>query len=165
MKLIKLWNADVKKAYDLYMSFEENENGFMNSAYGMTFEEFCEYADTCKQSSMGIGLKEGYVPDTKYILEDNDDYVGIFNFRHYLNEFLKNGAGHIGYGISKNYRQIGYATKGLALMIDIARKEIPEDEIYMSVHKSNAASLKAQLKNGAYIHHEDENEYYTRIKK
>lgn len=42
---------------------------------------------------------------------------------------------------------------------------IPEDEIYMAVHKENVGSLKAQLANGAYIHHEDENEYYTRIKK
>lgn len=42
---------------------------------------------------------------------------------------------------------------------------LTEDEIYLSVHKENIASLKAQLKNGAYIHHEDEKEYYTRIKK
>ena len=42
---------------------------------------------------------------------------------------------------------------------------IREDEIYMSVHKDNPASLKVQMKNGAYIHHEDEQEIYTRIKR
>jgi hypothetical protein len=42
---------------------------------------------------------------------------------------------------------------------------IKEDEIYMSVHKDNPASLRVQIKNGAYVHHEDEKEFYTRIKK
>lgn len=59
----------------------------------------------------------------------------------------------------------GGCAKGLALTIEKAKAIIPEDEIYLSVHKENIASLKAQLKNGAYIHHEDEKEYYTRIKK
>jgi hypothetical protein len=33
----------------------------------------------------------------------------------------------------------------------------------MSVNKDNPASLKVQIKNGAYIHHENETEYFTRI--
>ena len=58
----------------------------------------------------------------------------------------------------------GYATEGLKMMISIAKDIIEEDEIYMSVRKENRASLKVQLNNGAYIHHEDDKEYYTRIK-
>ena len=50
------------------------------------------------------------------------------------------------------------------MMISIAKDIIEEDEIYMSVRKENRASLKVQLNNGAYIHHEDDKEYYTRIK-
>ncbi len=50
-------------------------------------------------------------------------------------------------------------------MDSIEATNIPEDEIYMSVHKDNPASLKVQLKNGAYIHHENDKEYYTRIKR
>ena len=42
---------------------------------------------------------------------------------------------------------------------------IPEDEIYLSVSKKNPASLRVQMKNGAYIHHEDEKEFYTRIRR
>ena len=38
-----------------------------------------------------------------------------------------------------------------------------EDELYLSVNKSNPASLRVQLHNGAYIHHEDDEHYYTRI--
>lgn len=88
----------------------------------------------------------------------------MFKFRHYLNEALVNGAGHIGYGIKKECRGKGYATEGLRLALEKAREIVPEDEIYLSVHKDNPASLKVQLKNGAYIHHEDEEEFFTRIK-
>ncbi len=34
----------------------------------------------------------------------------------------------------------------------------------MSVDKNNYASLHIQIKNGAYIHHETEEELFTRIK-
>ena len=90
--------------------------------------------------------------------------MGWFRLRQSLNDGLKNGAGHIGYGIKSEYRKRGYATEGLKMMISIAKDIIEEDEIYMSVRKENRASLKVQLNNGAYIHHEDDKEYYTRIK-
>lgn len=85
--------------------------------------------------------------------------------RHCLNEALKNGAGHIGYGIKKDCRGKGYATEGLKLVLEKAREIVKEDEIYMSVSKNNPASLRVQIKNGAYIHHEDKKEFYTRIRK
>ena len=53
--------------------------------------------------------------------------------------------------------------KGLALLLAIAKDVIREDEVYMASHKDNPASLHVQLANGAYIHHEDEEEVYTRI--
>lgn len=166
MKLIKLWDADLNKAYELQNSFEANENGFTNSAVGYSLEEFKEYVMKKEGYSKGIGLLDGYVPETTFILVNEDNqYVGIFNLRHYLTETLANGAGHIGYGIKKEYRNNGYASMGLKMMIEIASKTIVEDEIYLSVHKDNPASLHVQMKNGAYIHHEDDNEYYTRIKK
>ena len=78
---------------------------------------------------------------------------------------VANGAGHIGYGIKKEFRGKGYAAEGLKLTIEKAWTIIREDGVYMSVRKDNPASLKVQIKNGAYIHHEDEQEFYTRIKK
>lgn len=115
-------------------------------------------------NSKGIDLPEGHVPGTEYFLWDDNEIVGLFRIRHELNGFLREGAGHIGYGIKKECRGKGYATKGLALIIEKAKEIIKEDEIYMSVHKDNPASLQVQLKNGAYIHHEDDKKYYTRIK-
>ena len=164
MRLIKIWDTDKDRAFILCKSFPENENGFENPVFNIQREDFDEYLIKRKNSSMGIGLKEGYVEDTVYILEDdNNEYVGIFNLRHRLNENLKNGAGHIGYGIASKYRNKGYATKGLALTLIEAKKSGIE-EAYLSTNKTNKESLKVQLNNGAYIHHEDDKHYYTRIK-
>lgn len=166
MRLIPLWEVDQKKAYDLQMSFPEDENGFTNPAFGKTVEKFAQYVEDKHAHSQGLCLPEGFVPDTVYVLEnDEGDYVGIINLRHFLNDALRNGAGHIGYGIRQENRGRGYATAGLALALEEARKIVPEDEIYLSVHKDNPASLRVQLKNGARIHHEDEEEYFTRIPK
>ena len=91
--------------------------------------------------------------------------MGEYRIRHYLTDALKVGAGHIGYGIKKEYRGKGYATKGLRLTLDLARKIVPEDEIYLRVLKSNIPSFKAICRNGAYIAHEDELHYLMRVKK
>lgn len=162
MKLIKIWDADITKAYALQMSFPKDENGFLNSAYGLNKEEFTHYCGKCKRQSEGLDLPEGYVPCTVYLLEDQGNYVGIFNYRPILNAKLRAGAGHIGYGIRKEYRGRGYAQAGLNLLKEKAKAEgIPE--LYLSCQKNNGRSLKVQLRCGAYIHHEDEEEYYTRI--
>lgn len=67
--------------------------------------------------------------------------------RHKLNETLRNGAGHIGYGISPNYRKKGYATQGLALVLQEAKK-IGIDEALLSVNKKILAVLKHNKKMG-----------------
>ena len=101
----------------------------------------------------------------RFFLWDDEKIVGLFRVRHYLTPALANGGGHIGYGIKKEFRGKGYASEGLRLTIEKAWHIIKEDEIYMSVHRDNMASLRVQIKNGAYIHHQDEKEFYTRIKR
>lgn len=157
---------DTAKEYDFITNLPENENGFENHDHGCSKEDFeNKVLPGYINYSKGINLKEGHVPQTMLFLWEDDTIVGLFKLRHGLNEGLANGAGHIGYGIKKEYRGKGYAKEGLRLTLEKARKVVKEDEIYMSVHKNNPASLRVQLKNGAYIHHEDEEEFYTRIKK
>lgn len=155
---------DIEKEYKFISNIPENENGFTNPAYGCSREEFeNNILPSYINYSKGIGLREGHVPCTEFFLWDGDKIVGLFRIRHYLTEALANGAGHIGYGVEKEFRGKGYGSEGLRLTVEKAWGIIKEDEIYMSVRKDNTASLKVQLKNGAYIHHEDETEFYTRI--
>lgn len=157
---------DIEQEYDFIANTPENENGFTNPAFGCSrvfFETVIlpGYINSAK----GIGLPEGWVPETEFFLWEDNRIVGLFRIRHYLTESLANGAGHIGYGIRKEFRGKGYATKGLKLAVEKAWEIIQENEIYMSVNKKNEASLRVQIKNGAMIHHEDDEEYYTRIRK
>lgn len=167
LKLKELNFIDVKEEYVAITSIPKMENGFENKYFNVTFEEFKNVViPKLINNSNGIDLEEGYVPDTYYFLWDDDKIVGLFKIRHYLNDFLKKGPGHIGYCILKEYRKQGYATEGLKLAIKEAKKIIPENEIYMSVNKDNLASLKVQEKCGAVVVSEtaDSTEFLTRIK-
>lgn len=155
---------DAEKEYEYITALPAEESGFTNSHCGVGKEEFmCKVLPELIGFSEGVGLPEGYVPETNFFLWKDEEIVGLFRIRHYLNDFLRAGAGHIGYGIKKEYRGKGFAAEGLRLTIEKAKEIISEHEIYMSVNKDNPASLRVQQKNGAYIHHEDEKEYFTRI--
>ena len=113
-------------------------------------------------------LKEdNHVPATTYFALDKERniIVGAICIRHYLTEALRNGAGHIGYSIAKEYRGKRYGTEGLKLTIQIAKGIIHEDEIYLRVNKDNIASQKVMQNNGVYQVGEDDEHYFMRIAK
>ena len=155
---------DSKKEYELAQKIPAQENGYENKAHGVSFEVFVKtIIPMWINSDKGIGLN-GLVPETRYFLWVDDTPVGIFKLRHYLNDWLRDHAGHVGYGVAQEYRGHGYASEGLRLIIEEARKlPIDTNELYLSVLKNNLASLKVQQKNGAKSVREDDTHYYTRI--
>lgn len=141
-----------------------SENGFGNDGHGLSYDEFVDgFIPHCERYAKGIDLKPGHVRQCCYILFEDETAVGLFKLRPALNDALRHGAGHIGYGIRQSCRGRGLGKAGLALLLDIAAPLFDADEAYLSVNKTNPASLHVMLANGAYIHHEDENKYYTRI--
>ena len=159
---------DARKEWELVRKMPERENGFGNEFCNVSYEEFVDKVlPRWHDYEQGKNLDEGNVPDTHYFLWVDDTPVGIFKLRHYLSENLRKGAGHIGYGIASEYRGHGYATEGLKLILEEARKlPIDTDEAYLLVLKDNPASLKVMEKNGGYIAGEDESgkNYLVRIK-
>ena len=166
VELRKMNLQDIKEQWEYVTALPKDENGLTNPYEGITFEE---YETTVLPELMmhenPVGMPEWFVPETYYYLWDKQVLVGEYRIRHYLTEALKVGAGHIGYSIKKEYRGKGYGTKGLAMVLDIAREIVPEDEIYLRVLKSNIRSFKAINSNGAYIADEDETHYLMRVKK
>ena len=156
---------NIEKEWEFQRSIPADDNSFINEYSGISRVDFDSALDTMIAQSEGRELPEGYVPQTVYYLWDGDTIVGTFHFRHYLCDSLAEGAGHIGYYIAPEYRGNGYGTKGLKLLLDEIRSAVKEDEFYLRVNRDNPASLKVMLNNGGYIHHEDENKYYVRIKK
>ena len=166
IELRKMNSEDIREQWEYITQLPADENGLTNRYEGISFEE---YRDTVFPELMmhenPVNMPDWFVPETYYYLWDGKTLVGEYRIRHYLTEALKTGAGHIGYSIKKNLRGRGYGTKGLALALELARKIVPEEEIYLRVLKTNIPSFKAICKNGAYIADEDDMHYLLRIKK
>ena len=95
------------------------ENGFTNEAYGIPFECFVEEEIPRRlRCAQGRDLLPGRVPETYFFLWDGDTLVALFKVRHFLNDALRKGSGHMGYGVRRTCRGRGYATRGLALAIE-----------------------------------------------
>ena len=166
LELRKMNYKDVVEQWKYVSALPANENGLTNPYEGVSFEEYRNVVlPKLMMHEHPVDMPDWFVAETFYYLWDDDTLVGEFRIRHYLTDALKNGAGHIGYSIQKDYRGKGYGTRGLALTLDLARCIVPEDEIYLRVLKSNIASHKVMLRNGAYQAGEDEDHYLMRIKK
>ena len=166
LKLIPANFDDLEKEWLFVKEMPEDENGLTNQWAGISREDFEKTAlPDMIRFSKGIDLPDWMVPETFYFLWKDDEIVGQFRIRHYLNDALREGAGHIGYGLGRTFRGKGYGTEGLRLTLEEARKIIPEDEIYLRVNKDNPASLNVMLKNGGRIVGENEEKYFVRIKK
>lgn len=153
MIYLKLANLDDTKAeFAALQKIPAKENGLRNEYGDMTEADFIKSGLPKILANMkGEGLPEGHVPCSLYFLWDDDKIVGLFHFRHHLCDGLKRHGGHIGYAIIKEYRNRGYATEGLKLLLDEIRDKVPENEIWLDARKDNLASQKVMLKNGAYV--------------
>lgn len=157
---------DLEEEWLFVQAMPEDENGLTNRWHAISREEFEKTAlpDMIRYAK-GIGLPDWMVPETFYFLWKDEKIIGQFRIRHYLNDSLREGSGHIGQFIAKEYRGKGYGTAGLRLTLEEACRIVPEDEIYLRVNKDNPASLHVMLKNNGTIVAEDESHYFVRIKK
>lgn len=132
-----------RQEYEMLQSIEDNENGFSNPAYGISYEEYKEWLKKEDNYSKGKELPEEWIPCTTYFLYVNDIPVGYGRIRHSSNEYLENviGAGNLGYGISKEYRGKGY---GKILFGELLKKcrEMGYNEIKLFPYKSNVTTVK-----------------------
>lgn len=95
------------------------------------------------------------VPHSTYwFVRDDNKILGAINIRHWLNDYLKNIGGHIGYGIRPSERRKGYATEMLGKALDIV-SEMGIKSILIICDKDNIASAKTIIKNGGVLHSED----------
>lgn len=92
---------------------------------------------------------ETFVPSSTYFVLDEDRhvFVGAISIRHYLNEALRNGGGHIGDGVRPSERRKGYGTDIVRLGVLKAR-ELGIKDIMISANTNNIGSKKTIIKNG-----------------
>ena len=89
------------------------------------------------------------VPASTYFALDieRNIMVGACNIRHYLNEDLRNGGGHIGDGVRPSERGKGYGKEIIRLALNECKK-LGIKEVLISCHTDNTASRKTILANG-----------------
>ena len=122
MLYLKAMNPEDAAAEYACLQDLPGENGFTNEAYGIPFECFVEEEIPRRlRCAQGRDLLPGRVPETYFFLWDGDTPVALFKVRHFLNDALRKGSGHMGYGVRRTCRGRGYATRGLALAIEEAR--------------------------------------------
>lgn len=108
-------------------------------------DNFISYFTAAESSRKGIGLKKGYVPATTLWLINDGKYIGSFDIRHKLNDFLYQSGGHIAYQIVPSERNKGYAKAGLKLALAYARNVLKIKQALLTCRFENQASYKTML--------------------
>ena len=106
-------------------------------------DNFATYFQDIENKRQGIGLPEGHVPNTTLWLIDNEKYIGSFDIRHKLNDYLMQNGGHIAYQIIPSARQKGYVKAGLKLTLEYARKNLGIEKALLTCNFDNEASYRA----------------------
>ena len=157
LKLIKLTKEYKRQLFEMLDEWTADiaKNGGNTSPFGIfenDYHDFDKYVDYMYDNSR---LPKGYVPSTTLFLYDDerDIFIGAVNIRHYLNERLLYGGGHIGDGIRPSERRKGYATKMIGLALQECKK-MGIDRVLMSCDPDNIGSKKSIMNNGGVF--EDE---------
>ena len=124
--------------------------GLKDCLEGITYEEWLD--DVIKFQEKEYAESKNKVPGTTFftIRESDNKIVGMVNLRHYLNDYLKNFGGHIGYGIRPTERRKGYAKIQLYLCL-LEAKKLKIDRVRIDCIDTNIGSEKTmQALGGIY---------------
>lgn len=118
--------------------------GLKDCLNGISYEEWLD--DVIKTQEQEYAESKNLVPATTFftIRESDNKIIGMVNLRHYLNEYLQNFGGHIGYGIRPTERKKGYAKIQLYLTL-IEAKKLGIDNVMVDCINTNIGSEKTIL--------------------
>ena len=150
-ELRKLSVNDGRDVYEMLQAIPTDENGLINNANGLTYEEYREWLAKKQKESQREGVEDGWkVPSTMYWLYADGVPVGFGKLRHCLTDALKREGGHIGYCIAPQYRGKGYGNEILRLLLKEARA-MGIDRALVTVRLGNLASQAVALANGGVV--------------
>jgi predicted acetyltransferase len=133
---------------ELISDLGDGENGFMGTPVHRGEATLREYLLQCCDMPDPAKLRPGLVPQTVFwVLDEHDEAVGIVRLRHYLNEKLKIGGGHIGYYVRSDQRGQGYGKEMLHLALAELRA-LGEKSALITPNPDNAPSIRMIEANG-----------------
>ena len=155
MEKIILVKPDLSYADEIIKYKEESlkESPLINGSAGLNrFSSIEDWLQELKKRSSKDTVPKGLVPSSTYLgLREKDNYiVGMIDIRHYLNEYLTQVGGHIGYGVRKSERNKGYAKQMLKLALEKC-KELKIKRVLITCDEDNIASEKVILSANAKL--------------
>ena len=149
MDKIILVKPDLSYADEIIKYKEESlaESPIINGSAGLDrFSSIEIWLEELKKRSCEDTVPKGLVPSSTYLgVREKDNYiVGMIDIRHYLNEYLTQVGGHIGYGVRKTERNKGYAKQMLKLALEKC-KELKIKKVLITCDEDNIASEKVIL--------------------
>lgn len=135
---------EIKEYLDEFIKYgsDINGSGGLDKIYeGLTIEESIERC--LKKEDKDYVESLGLVPGSTYLMirESDNKIVGTCNLRHYLNDYLKELGGHIGYGVRPTERRKGYNKIQLYFALLEAQK-LGIDSVMLDCIDTNIGSEK-----------------------
>lgn len=156
LQLVKPDKSHYRKLIEMLDEWKEDininhTNSSPNAIFKTDYHDFDNYLQSLEISKP----KDGLVPDSTFFLYDNeeDEFIGATNIRHYLNEYLLKYGGHIGDGIRPSKRNKGYGTLLVYLSL-LECKKLRIEKVLMTCDKNNIASQKTIIKNKGILENE-----------
>ena len=155
MEKIILVKPDLSYADEIIKYKEESlkESPIINGSAGLDrFSSIEIWFEELKKRSNEDTVPEGLVPSSTYLgVREKDNYiVGMIDIRHYLNEYLTQVGGNIGYSVRKTERNKGYAKQMLKLALEKC-KELKIKKVLITCDEDNIASEKVILSANAKL--------------
>ena len=155
MDKIILVKPDLSYADEIIKYKEESlaESPIINGSAGLDrFSSIEIWLEELKKRSCEDTVPKGLVPSSTYLaVREKDNYiVGMIDIRHYLNEYLTQAGGHIGYGVRKTERNKGYAKQMLKLALEKCR-DLKIKKVLITCDEDNIASEKVILSANAKL--------------
>ena len=155
MEKIILVKPDLSYADEIIKYKEESlaESPIINGSAGLDrLSSIEDWLEELNKRSCEDTVPKGLVPSSTYLaVREKDNYiVGMIDIRHYLNEYLTQVGGNIGYGVRKTERNKGYAKQMLKLALEKC-KELKIKKVLITCDEDNIASEKVILSANAKL--------------
>ncbi|MEU8437859.1 GNAT family N-acetyltransferase [Streptomyces sp. NPDC029216] len=103
-----------------------------------------------RQADRTASVEQGRVHATYWWITEGDTYLGAIDLRHYLNAFLLDAGGHIGYSVRPSARRRGLAGWALGRVLHEARL-MGMDRVLLTCDPGNEASARTIERAGGVL--------------